>query len=318
MVNTPHQEAAVSITVKNTFLNIKETKAPVRRCSSVPRAFKLGGPVGAEWPENDDSTSATDSTNDKDVPDYCSECTEDQEFYEYYSGMSSPTDAADETDKNGKTLSLSDMVSDDADVKVEVKGKSTLSLADMVREGSDEEDSGLGSKFKLSLADTVTEESRRKLRPCATPFMSKRTPPSEVLALLANAIEVLSCGPDISDVQVQDGGMGGTTVIVANSLRQNPNSQMIFSLVKDAVLTSAEQSENTYIMGYGAQPFKSLDDMSFSMSIGCVPAAHQETACWDTYEKGFCPRCKSCRWDHPADTDIMRVVVMIKAPMELQ
>jgi hypothetical protein len=163
----------------------------------------------------------------------------------------------------------------------------------------------------LELTDGM-EKARCKLRPQAQPFKSVRTPPAEVLTLISCAMEVLASGHGVDNVQLMDGGMGGTSMIVAQSRSTSPDVQ-ILSLVQDALMGSAEQSENTYVLGYGAQPFTKLDLHSFRASIAHVPAAHHATACWDTYEQGSCPRrCGSCRWDHPSDVDIMRLIVMIK------
>jgi len=151
-----------------------------------------------------------------------------------------------------------------------------------------------------------------KLKSNARPFKSARTPAKEVMEVIASAVEVLSNASDISGVRVHDGGMGGTTMIVGKSSSSNPDALLTFSVVKDTLLRSAEKSENTYILGYGAQPFNNLDPLSFSANIAHMPKAHYDTACWDTYENGSCPRCATCRWDHPSDIDQIRVIVMIQ------
>lgn len=284
------------ITVKNTFLDVKRlAEDTVRRSSSVPRTFKPvdflcfkpEGSACGDSPISDDSTSASEknfpansSDSEQDFPDYHSDCTDDNDFvYSCAESLREPQ------------LESPHATTDEAEILCRMS-RVTLSLADMVT------------------ADA--EKVRAKLRAQAQPFKSARTPPSEVMVLIANAVAVLSGDKDIVDVQVHDGGMGGTTMIVAKSASKSPDALWILSLVKDALLDSAEQSENTYILGYGAQAFNNLDPLSFSCNIGCVPASHQNTACWDTYEKGFCPRCSTCRWDHPAETDTMRVIVMVK------
>lgn len=286
--STTQQEMAV-ITVKNTFLNIKKVAGSgQQRSSSVPRAFKLGDNA---W-FSDDSTNASDkdtlhtpSDDEEDFPDYCSTCTDDQMDF-----MQSCEDNCSECCSDRQASSTSQ---DDADQsKVTVK----LSLSDMVTENS--------------------EKVRLKLRPSARPFKSVRAPPAEVTSMIASAVTVLSSGMDIVDVQVCDGGMGGTTLIHASSTSTNPDAQWLFTMVKDALLSSAEQSENSYILGYGAQPFNNLDQLSFSANICCMPAAHRDTACWDFYEKGSCPRRATCRWDHPSDADMMRVIIMVKKAAE--
>lgn len=130
------------------------------------------------------------------------------------------------------------------------------------------------------------------------------------MTVVASAVEVLSKCDGILGVLVHDGGMGGTTMIVGKLAHASPEAEPVLSRVKDALLHSAEQSENTYILGYGAQPFNNLDNMSFSANIASVP--NDDTACWETYEEGFCARCATCRWDHPSDINQVRVIVMIQ------
>jgi len=173
----------------------------------------------------------------------------------------------------------------------------------------------MANKTTLSLSDLVeigAEKARIKLKSTAQPFKSVREPTADAKHVIAQAVEVVSSCADVFDVQVRDGGMGGTTVIIAKSLSAEPDPSLIFSLVKDTLLNAASQSENTYIMGYGAQPFQNLDTLSFSASIACPPVALHKTTCWDTYEKGYCPRCATCCWNHPAEIDKMRVIVMIQ------
>jgi hypothetical protein len=289
---TIHPEVAGSITVKNTFIDVKKkVEAPLRRSNSVPRAFKLGTYVENQLPcrekklafsayvsvvDADESTNASekdfpDRWCDQDPSDCCSDCTDDGDAL--YQGVESLSE-----------LSLEKLAPPET-------GK---------------------CKVKLSLDDMVNEQSRRRLRSQARPFTSSRTPPGEVVKMVANAVEVLMTSKDIVDVHVHDGGMGGTTMIMAQSSCAKPDPQWTFSLVKDALLNTAEQSESTYVLGYGARPFNNLDALSFSANIAHVPAAHRETACWDHYEKGFCSSYSSCRWSHPSEIDMMRIVVMIK------
>lgn len=189
-------------------------------------------------------------------------------------------------------MSLSDMVGHQAEEHKAMPSKTTLSLDDMVEEGA--------------------EKARIKLRPTARPFKSVREPTADTNFVIACAKEVISTFGDIIDVQVRDGGMGGTTVIIAKSRSADPDPSLIFSLVQDALLNSAAQSENTYIMGYGSEPFKKLDTLSFTATLAVPAVAHHKTTCWDTYEKGYCPRCATCRWNHPTEIDKMRVIVMIQ------
>lgn len=297
---------AINITVKNTFLNV-DTSNPVaefvklRRSNSIPRTWKPGGSSDCDdSPHSDDSTSASDKAEhfpaalsdcDQELPDYQSDCADD-----HHSDYSSCrwADISDECPAD-RCEECPSQLSDDGTGKSKV----TLSLVDMVSSADARHTDG---------------KVRSKLSSKAKVFASVRQPPEEVKAVLAATVEALLHSKDIVDVQVRDGGMGGTTMIMADSSSDDPDALWTFSLAKDALLNSAEQSENTYILGYGARPFNSLDTLSFSANIASVPLDHQNTACWETYEKGFCPRCASCRWDHPTEADMMRVIVMIKTP----
>jgi len=286
--NAPREETTMSgITVKNTFLDVaKAVEGPVpRRSSSVPRAFKPGDHFLDCLPfKNGDSPTAhsDDSTNasDKEFSDCVSERSYDNDV-----GCPS-VERCSECSSERRWVDAIDADSDESPAN-----RVTLSLVSLT-EGQ--------------------EKARCKLRTQAQPFMSARTPPAEVHTVIASAVEVLASGSGIVDVHVHDGGMGGTTMIVAKSVHSYPEVEWLFSMAKDALLTSAARSENTYILGYGTRPFNNLDTYSFSANICVVPQAHKNTACWDTYEKGYCPRCTTCRWDHPGEIDTMRVIVMVK------
>lgn len=306
---TNHPETATSITVKNTFIDVqKEVEDVPRRSQSVPRAFKLSDHVKNTKPcrvlkfaectfvdpvDTDDSTNASDKDfpdrwSDHEIPDYCSDCTEDNDTI--HQGVESvPMPLLEQPSSAGTAVVWTTQES-----LMQCQAKADI------------------GKVTLSLDNMVTEESRRRLRSQAQPFKSARTPPAEVTKTIASAVEVLATGKDIMDVQVHDGGMGGTTMIVAQSSCAHPDPQCTFSLVKDSLLRSAEQSQNTYVLGYGAQPFNNLDRFSFSLKLAHVPAAHRQTECWDHYEKGFCSQYSKCCWNHPSETDMMRIIVMIK------
>jgi len=274
----------MAIILKNTFLDIDYTslEAPVRRRSaSVPPAFKPCGFTDEYWhasPCSDDSTSASDK----------------ETGYQF--------DLSDNDSQDGNNSDCNSHSTPSVDTPEEC-----CSVCD----GTNQK-----SKVTLSLVDMVVDADgcsrRSKLRSRAEPFQSIRQTPGEVKTIIECAVEAIRGGQDIADVQVCDGGMGGTTMIVGQSCSTSPDASWIFPLVKDTLLSSAEQSESTYIIGYKTQPFNYSDALSFSLKIARIPAAHQKTACWDTYETGHCPRCSSCRWTHPTEMEMMNVIVVIR------
>jgi len=289
--------------VKNTFLTLKKQEDSVPRSSSVPRAFKPGQSKCDDFFHSDDSTNASDKDITENFHSTCSE-TDSQDVADCTDCQSVCTDVGSDLAVPCAKSCWSDMTDDSpADV-------SPFSLADLVPC-----EPCLPSKVTLSLVDTVgsveAAQTRSKLRSTAKLFKSTRAPPTEVAAIISSAVAALS-SQGIVDVQVQDGGMGGTTSIVGSLSYPQLNAKHILSTVQDTLLNSAEQSENRYILGYGAKAFNSLDEWTISARICTVPAAQKDTCCWDIYEKGFCPQCNSCEWSHPDAADIMRVIVMIK------
>jgi hypothetical protein len=308
---------AVNFKVKNTFLELESDATQTtsvatahRRSASVPRVFKPGSCLVSVMAAVivDDSYTCTpcsdDSTNASDQ-DVASTCDDSSPISDASSQSGSNT--CEDCLSDHEALSwfkMSDGCSDDSNGTGSSAGRVALNLADMVCVAAKP------CKTEISLVDLCT--TRSKLRSSARLFRSARDPPEEVNALISCAAETFRHGNDVMDVQVQNGGMGGTTMIVAQSCSMEPDASMIFPFIKDALLTASAQSEKTYIMGYNVRPFNDLDSLSFSMNVACVPDAHENTACWETYENGICPRQSCCRWDHPAELDMMRVIVTLK------
>jgi len=317
----------MALSVQNTFLTIidDEVDSGRVRSSSVPRAFK----PNPNWscgnaPLSDDSTNASDNASDntsdnasdKDTTDHFQACYSDSEFSEEFADCRTDhSEMPTANDKSRRCWSDIEFSGEFADCRTDHsemptatdKSRVTLSLDDMVST-----EPKVRCKLTTKAQPFKPLQVRCKLTTKAQPFKPSGAPPAEVQAVIENARAVLSSGKDIVNVRVNDGGMGGTTVITGESSSTDPDASRTLALVKDALLNSASQSENTYILGYDAQPFNNLGPLSFSASIACVPTAHQGTECWDTYQQGFCPRCTTCRWNHPSEYDKMRLIVMIK------
>jgi len=290
---------ALSIKVKNTFVEVKldriEESPDHRRCSSVPRAFK---PVcnSEKILDDDHSTSASE------LFECCRTVLSD---YDYQDCVLDPSDWSSD---NG--ILQTDISSED--------------FSSEVSQPSEDDPVANAAKVKLSLDNMVVrgsdEDARSKLRSRAKPFQSVMAslqsvmePPREVTGLIDSAVEVMQRSKNVLDVQVNEGRMGGTMMIVARCSSLNDAS--IIPSAKHALLKTASESKRTYVMGYSAKPFNDLDAYSFSAKIGHLPEGHQTTACWDTYANGFCHRGKKCRWSHPAETHTLRIVFVLKAVM---
>jgi len=86
-----------------------------------------------------------------------------------------------------------------------------------------------------------------------------------------------------------------------------------------ALLKAAQRSEVVFVMGYGSRPFRddsNLGSTRFSASLALVERSQHYLACWETYQQGRCSRLSSCRWRHPAASDLMQMVVEITRASE--
>lgn len=137
----------------------------------------------------------------------------------------------------------------------------------------------------------------------------------EALDAIAAATVALQGNPNVSAVKVVSGVNMVTVVaeVTGTGAQGSFGARETLTLAKDAFLAFTAGSPNTFILGYSTpSPFKDLCNSGFSCSIAVVPAEHQATACWDTYQKGFCPRLATCRWCHPSDGDLTTVRVILK------
>jgi hypothetical protein len=162
-----------------------------------------------------------------------------------------------------------------------------------------------------------------KLKTVSKPFTPVLSLLQEASAVVAAARQAILQSPQVLWAEVQEGTLGSTTTISAQVAKgpcpiENEALQATaLAAAKSAFLDAASASSCCYVMGYLVEPFKDLDpensnfEAGFVLKLGFVPASAEETACWDTFEKGFCRRHSTCRWCHPQDTDVLHVVVQL-------
>lgn len=160
-----------------------------------------------------------------------------------------------------------------------------------------------------------------RLNPEARAFQPVTAPlPEEVSAVVGAVKAAMGSSAGIAGVKVVSPTQGQPLTIVAemasiaSKTQASYAAQEALSTAKAALLGAAAHSQSAYILGYTEQPFKEILDTGFRTTIGLVPEAHQDSACWDTYQKGYCPRRSTCRWSHPQDCDLTPIRVILKKP----
>mmetsp|Transcript_79321 Transcript_79321/g.140350 ORF Transcript_79321/g.140350 Transcript_79321/m.140350 type:complete len:349 (+) Transcript_79321:83-1129(+) len=325
----PVMDVSEALIVKNTFLDVMEpaAEAPARRCSSVPRSWMPG-------------KSRMDSSCAKPVAGEHSPTFSDKEALTPSSDLDSLTgeDSTTASDKETLTASsdLDSLTGSDKDMHPGASTPSTISEFDYlecVECGSELAMNSCSSAapkemptckpvVEVKLLDFVGDAAparpapvtRTKLRATAQPFASVRAPPAGIQKVIQAAKDVLECDPSVGSVQMVEGAMGGTWTMIAHLRADAPkkNPRYYLSAAKNTLLTSAEHSRDTYVLGYDVKPFSKIDKCSFSTTLATIPDAQQNIACWDSYKNGCCPRRITCRWAHPSETQVMRLVIRVQ------
>lgn len=307
---------AMEMIIKNTFIDVEDSEEPTaaKRSSSVPRSFKPVTPMSklAKVADFHQPCASDASTGDSD------ECLSVGDNEAISSSSASSSTETDDASGAGKTLISLDTLC----LSEKGDGGTTLSWSDL-SEGLDD----FTPKTVLCLSDAITAEAKKersrlsakaRLFEPVTPIPS--IPTDMQMVLMAAQTALRGC-PKITNVQMTQGTFGGTTTIVGNYAK---GSLQVFELVKTlatvkmALLDAANESTNTYIMGYLKTPFSNVGANGFSGKIGSVSAMQEDTTCWDSYQKGFCPRQSTCRWCHPADHDLVKIVVMLNETHHVQ
>lgn len=322
---------AIKFTVNNTFIDLVEENAEQtegKRSHSVPRSWKPYSPESCitsrgRWADATDTLMASDvSTVDSD--EYASNA----DPKEVFSSNLSSSDSDEITVPSlGEKINfrldglLSSGDSDGAGSEhsgevISVRLEGLLPSVD--NDGSGSEHSGDREKLSLCLCEAIEEntapKTRTKLQSKARMFESVMSLPRDMNCVLTAAHAALASSPGVFNVKTSDARLGGTTTIIGSYAR---GSLQVFELVKTLsivkmmLLDAAANSENTYVMGYQEQPFTQIGQEGFSCKLASVPALQEKMTCWDTFQKGYCPRPRTCRWCHPSEEGMAKVIVML-------
>jgi len=166
-----------------------------------------------------------------------------------------------------------------------------------------------------SPAPTQTTRLGQKLDAKVRPFVPSSVPiQSEVHNLLASVGQILRSAHGVVDVDVKF-GPAGTLATITVQVDSSASKASVINASKSALLEVAAGSQNTYVLGYEAQPFQEdVGGSCFCTALATLPAAWECSACWDTYSLGFCPRTRSatrCKWQHPGRSDLQPVRVVV-------
>lgn len=185
--------------------------------------------------------------------------------------------------------------------------QSQISWADLSTEANDFP----GEKDES--ADQKDESPCQKLVSNARLFVPGRAIAETFHSVLTLVGLALRSAIGVADVDVKVGPVG-TLATVSIRLAPGNSPFSVINAAKSALLEVAANSKSTYVLGYEHNPFQ--DDTgpgrySFCTSLASMPKGWECCVCWDTYTKGFCPRPRTCKWQHPGRTELQPVRVVV-------
>lgn len=287
---------AMQMTIKNTFIDLlDDTNAMAsKRSSSLPRSWKPTAPM---WSAKDKLSLPSDVST-VDSEERWSDIDPEAQREERWSDLEPESQREErwsDVDPEGSSGGLSSTESDGEQQEEEEQSlKTVLCLSEVIVADGKPKSTKLSSKARL--------------------FQPVITLPMDLRAVLIAAHAALCGCPKIFNAHMSEGALGGTTNIVGYYAR---GSMQVFELaktvatVKTALLDAAAESTNTYVIGYEKRPFTDVGHCSFSANIGSVSPMQEDTMCWDTIQKGFCPRRSTCRWCHLNESDMANVVITL-------
>jgi len=208
--------------------------------------------------------------------------------------------------------SQSDASTDDASTIGEPEQACSWALMsdDCSGEGSSDDFSG---PAPWQLRSLRTPETRTRLNVCSRVFEPRAGEVPSGVGNVIHALKLVLCSySQVTRVRVENGSNGFATLIYVTL--QNLVFQMceMLGASQAALLDATANSQNVYVLGYASQPFERIHDHAFKAVLCAMPLSVQHRACWDSYQYGCCPRPSTCRWSHPAQTDMMDIHVILE------
>jgi len=270
----------MTLIIKNTFLHITEDGSPcstsTRRSSSTPpdwRTPTCGQPIS----EASTPTSAADIVSDD----------------EARTSMSSECEVSGELSDCETVLTQADWT---AEVVELVPPKVTLNLHDHIDDVAD----------RCKVPAQLSGKARA--------FTPSGLPLGEAGLIVMALQRALSMGKGVTNVEMSKGGGVGSTIAFIAQTAEGASAGPVIGAAKAAIFAASALSSTVYLVGYLANPFQDRYEVrctGFKVTLGFVPRALEDSVCWDTIQKGFCPRRSTCRWCHPSESELVKLSVMV-------
>jgi len=136
----------------------------------------------------------------------------------------------------------------------------------------------------------------------------------EINDVLQGAKHALDSVANVSSAEVEMASPGTIARLAITMVPKSPETSYAIAsaILKAALLDAAFSSDSVYVLGYEATPFENdACGQGFVATLAIAPSSWEEsTACWETYQKGVCPRGPTCSWLHPGKNGIQPIRVV--------
>lgn len=134
---------------------------------------------------------------------------------------------------------------------------------------------------------------------------------AEAGIVLIAAKRTLDSTPCVASTKVSTGAAGTIATLSVKMVRNSPpiDCSLAAAIAKSALLEAAVSSQSVYVLGYETIPFHDNGrGIGFSGTLAIVSCG--SSTCWDTYQKGSCPRGSKCKWRHPGRDEVQPIRVV--------
>lgn len=333
----------MALVVRNTFLHFTheedEDSLHHGRSNSAPPACRQTKRDKGDYDSTAVSTTCETleldaSTIASDIDDVESQfaCTEHEDLSPAMSGCDSDSDDDDAAQQHNSALTHVTLSPEAVQQQLEQMSQKVMDIwsklrsieaqcGDTVAVATPAENEREASQFivqpdvkQVGSAPVPGHAAGRQLDGKACPFIPSGTS-GEIESVLDSVKQVLMIVPGVAAVEVKLGRAGTLATVsirLDSKTSESKVSDSVIAASKSAFLEFAANSQSVYVLGYEAEPFQEDPSGSgFSTTLALMPTAWECSACWDVYQKGFCHRRKTCKWQHPGRNELQPVRVVV-------
>lgn len=98
-------------------------------------------------------------------------------------------------------------------------------------------------------------------------------------------------------------------VLEVQKIQDGGSVMTVMAVAQTCLIESCSKMKEVHLLGHRTGNIFKPSTQGFEAHVAYVPPEDEAKACWDLYQKGFCPRSGRCRWRHSDDILTFKVVM---------